>query len=366
MLPAILELPRAHQQQLATGTGIEELLVGLVGGILRDALRKEGNKLMPLLHHSSRYGSLAWTDAGRDGHHTVLTGLEHLGFQGFHSGLRHRARTLYLHTLRSVQQAKVAHGAEGDRLGRWCGASWSCGTLSIWLRVRDRLQQALYWTHPATTASGATLCQHGHGKLDATYRMEVLAVVAHHPKAARVVTTVVDHPLQLPLPEEDAVVEARLEDEADLGVLTAMARARVVTSLLYGALSPRLRGRDSPRLRGRNSPCLLVAQVHQRGGWQAEGDLLVGAVDPTLELVDDDAEGALLGEALLDAQHHVKVVGHHDALEDAELRIGSWQALDELLDCLAKGVEGDVGIVGAGTCQLTEEVRTALLGVCLS
>lgn len=218
VLPAILELPRAHQQQLATGTGVEELLVGLVGGILRDALRKEGNEGIPLLHHSPRYGSLARTDTRRDRYHAVLTSLEHLGFQGFHSGLRHRARALYLHTLRSFQQAKVANGAEGDRLGRWCGASWSCGTLSIWLRVRDRLQQALYRPRPATAASCSALCQHRHRELDAAHRVEVLAVLLHHPEAPRVVTAVVDHPLQLPLPEEDAVVEAWLEDEADLGV----------------------------------------------------------------------------------------------------------------------------------------------------
>lgn len=321
MVLAVLEAPGAHDEELAVGAGVEVLLVGLVGGVLGDALGEEGDEAVAFVHHCPRDGFFTGADAGGDGHYAVLAGFEDFVLQCLYLCLGHGTGALYLHALRHLEEGDVAQEVEGDGLGggagsravRTLGARLAACALSPGLRVRndpglrvgDGGEEAGEGALPAAAALGAALGEEGHGELDAADGVEVLAVVYHLPQAARVIAAVVDHVLQLPFPEEDPVMEACLEDEADLGVLAAVALAGSGCWLgslcrLLCSLSPGLRARDIAGLGGGSGLGalafgVLVAEVHDGGGGEAQAYLLVAAVYPALEAVEDVAQGLLLG-----------------------------------------------------------------------
>lgn len=96
---SVLELPRAHKEQLAVGACIEELLIGFVLRVLWDALGQESDEAVSCVHDSSGYCPLARTDAWRDWYYTMLACLEDILFECLNLCLGHRSRALYLHQL---------------------------------------------------------------------------------------------------------------------------------------------------------------------------------------------------------------------------------------------------------------------------
>ena len=160
-------------------------------------------------------------------------------------------------------------------------------------------------------------------------------------------------------------MEARLKDQAHLGVLAAMALCSLSRRLR--AQHRRLRARHR-RLRAQSrrlSARPLVAEVHAGGVGEAEGQELVLPVHGALEAVHEDAQVLLLWQALHHLYHYVQVIGHDDVLEHTQLRETLGQLSYHGIHLPAQGVEDDVGILLPLPCQLSEEVRASGFGVCV-